>query len=150
MYDGLQFLHVASAIVWLGTGVGLVALMGVMTRAGDRATVMAVSKHLEVLGPRLFGPAAGGTLVFGVLTVLAGDGIGFTDPWILVGFAGVAVSMAIVGISNGVNKKFAAAVEQHGPDHPTAVAAMSRARMLNYVDLVVLFVVVGAMVVKPG
>lgn len=150
MYNVLQFLHVAAAIVWIGSGVGLVALMGTMTRAGDRATVMTVSRHLETLGPRLFGPAAMGTLIFGILTVLVSDSIDFTDTWIVIGLVGVAISLVIVGISNGVNKKLTAAIEQHGPDHPDAAAAMSRTRMLNYIDLVVLFVVVWAMVIKPG
>ena len=150
MYDVLKFLHVAAAFVWLGSGVGLVALMGTMTRAGDRATLMSVTRHLEVLGPRLFGPAAMSTLIFGVLTVLVGDGIGFTDTWIVIGFVGVAISLVIVVVSTGVNKNLMAAIEQHGPEHPDAAAAMSRTRMLNYIDLVVLFVVVWAMVFKPG
>ena len=150
MYNVLQFLHVAAAIVWLGSGVGLVALMATMTRAGDRATLMAVTRHFDVLGPRLFGTAAMSTLIFGVLMVIVGDGIGFTDTWIVIGLVGVAISMVIVGISKGVNKKLTAAIEQHGPEHPDAAAAMSQSRMLNYIDLVVLFVVVWAMVVKPG
>ena len=150
MYNVFQFLHVAAAIVWLGSGVGLMALMAVMARSGDRATLMAVTRHLDVLGPRLFGPAAMSTLIFGVISVLVNEGISFTDTWIIVGLLGVAVSMVIVVISNGINKKLAAAIEQHGPEHPDAAAAMSRARQLHYVDMVVLFVVVAAMVIKPG
>ena len=150
MYNVWQFLHVAAAVVWVGSGVGLVALMATMTRAGDRAAVMTVSRHLEVLGPRLFGPAAMGTLIFGVLAVLAGEGIGFTDLWILIGLAGVAISLVIVALSNPQSRKLAATVQEHGPDHPDVAATTSRLRMLNMVDLVVLFAVIAAMVFKPG
>src|SRR5688500_11402248 len=73
----VQFLHVASGIVWVGSGVGLVGLMAVMTRSGDSATLAATGRHMEVLGPRLFGPSAIATLLFGVITVLVGD-ISFT------------------------------------------------------------------------
>lgn len=31
MYDLFQLLHVAAAVVWIGSGVGLVALMATMT-----------------------------------------------------------------------------------------------------------------------
>ena len=150
MYNFFQFLHVTAAIVWLGSGVGLVALIAVMTRSGDTSTVMAVNKHFEVLGPRLFGTAAMSTLLFGVLMVLVSDSIEFTDTWIIVGLVGVAISLVIVGVQNGIRKKLMAAIEQHGPEHPDAQAAMSSTRRLNYIDLVVLFVVVAAMVTQRG
>lgn len=76
MYDVLQFLHVSFAVVWVGSGVGLLALMAAMARAGDGGTVMAVSRHMEGLGPRLFGPAAMGTLLFGIGAVMVNDGYG--------------------------------------------------------------------------
>ena len=63
---------------------------------------------------------------------------------------GVAISMIIVALSNPQQKRLAATVEEHGPDHPDVAATTSRIRVLNYVDLVVLFVVTWAMVVKPG
>ena len=149
MYNVFQFLHVSAAIIWLGSGFGLVALNAVMTK-GDRTTAMAVGRHMETLGPRLFGPAAMGTLLFGILTVLAADSISFGDPWIGIGFAGVALSLVIVGLSNGVNKRLVQAMEAHGPDSPEAASAAGRARLLNYVDLALLFIVVWAMVTKPG
>ena len=150
MYDLLQFLHVASAIVWLGSGVGLVALMSAMTRAGDRATLMVTNRHIEALGPRLFGTAAMATLIFGILTVVVGDGVSFGDTWIVIGLVGVAISLVIVGLMAPVGKRLAAAVETHGVDHADVTAALRQARLYNAVDLVVLFVVVWAMVVKPG
>ena len=149
MYNVFKFLHVAAAVVWVGSGVGLVALMATMTRAGDRAGLMTVSRHLEVLGPRLFGPAAMSTLIFGVLTVLTGEWE-FTDLWIIIGLVGVAISLVFVAVSNPQQKRLAATVQEHGPDHPDVAAISSRLRTLNMVDLLVLFIVIAAMVFKPG
>lgn len=150
MYNAFQFLHVASAVVWVGSGVGVVALMETMTRAGDRATLMTVSRYVDGLGPRLFGTASMSTLIFGVLTVLVGEGIAFTDLWIVIGLVGVAISLVIVALSNPQSRKLAATVQEHGPDHPDVAAATSRLRVLNMVELVVLFTVIAAMVFKPG
>jgi uncharacterized membrane protein len=151
MYDLFQFLHVVFAVVWVGSGVGLVALMAVMTRAADHAALGATARHIEVLGNRLFGPAAGLTLVFGVVTVLVSEGrVGFTEPWIVVGFAGFAVSGLMTMLANPVRQKMAKAATELGPDHADVVAYQARARVLNYIDLLVLFIVMGAMVIKPG
>ena len=150
MYDVLQFLHVASAIIWLGSGVGLVALIGAMTKSGDRATLLATNRYMEMLGPKLFGTAAMSTLIFGVLTVLTGRGISFGDTWVVMGLVGVAISLVFVGLSAPVNKRLAASAEQHGADHPDVTAALRQARLYNYLDLLVLFIVVWAMVTKPG
>ena len=148
MYNILQFLHVAAAIIWLGSGVGLVALMATMGK--DRAALMTTNRYMETLGPRLFGPAAMATLIFGILTLLAGEGISWGDTWIVIGLVGVALSLVFVAVSNPVNKRLAATAQEHGPDHPDVAAAVRQLRTYNYVDLVILFVVVWAMVAKPG
>lgn len=149
MYDLLQFLHVAAAVIWVGSGFGLLTLLTVMKRSGDRQTLMAASQHVETLGPRLFGPASMATLLFGVLAVLVGD-IGFTELWIVIGFAGVAVALVATAFANASTKRLQAAVAEHGPDHPQVAASAARTNMLHVVQLVVLFFVVWAMVVKPG
>lgn len=150
MYNTLKFLHVAASVVWVGSGVGPLTLMTVIKRSGDRLALMATSRHVEALGPKLFAPAAMATLLFGVLAVLVGDSIGFTDAWILIGFAGVAVSLAVTGIANANAKRLQATVAEHGPDHASVEQIAARTSLLHMVQLVVLFAVVWAMVFKPG
>jgi uncharacterized membrane protein len=150
MYNVFQFLHVAAAIVWIGSGVCLVAVFGAVGRAGDTTTLMALNRHLEWLGPRLFGPVAMGTLVFGILAVLTGEGLSFGDTWIVIGLVGVAISLVIVALSNPINKRIGETVQEHGPDHPSVKAGQRQIRMYNLIDLVILFAVVWAMVAKPG
>ena len=150
MYNLFQFLHVSAAIVWIGSGIGLMALMGAMSKAGDQATLMATSRHIETMAPRVFGPAAMGTLIFGIATVLTGEGISFSDTWIVIGLVGVAISLVIVALSNPVNKRIGPAIAEHGPEHGSVKSAQRQIRMYRTIDIVVLFVVVWAMVAKPG
>ena len=150
MYTTFKFLHVASAIVWIGSGVGIVALFGVMYSAGDRATELAAGPHVEKLGQRLFGPAAMSTLLFGILAVIANDSISFNDTWIVIGFGGVALSLVILALDTPVTKQIGPAVAEHGPDSEQVDGLLARTRLLNSVTLVLLFIVVWAMVAKPG
>ena len=150
MYEGLKFLHVAAAIVWIGSGIGLSALFGVVDKAGDRSTLLAVSRHVDVLGNRLFAPAAMSTLVFGILAVLASDSIGFTDAWIVIGLVGVVLSLLLVAVRVPVAKQMEPAVKTHGADSAEVNALLARSRMINTADIVLLLIVVAVMVTKPG
>ena len=149
MYDTFKFLHVASAIVWLGSGVAVMSLMAQLRSAGDGPTLMGVTRQMDNLGKRLFGPAAMSTLLFGVVTVIVGD-LGFSEPWIVIGIVGVAVSMGSVVFRNRMQQRLVTALDERGPQDPEVAATGRRIGMLNMLDLVLLFIVVWAMVVKPG
>jgi uncharacterized membrane protein len=151
MYDTFKFLHVVSAIVWLGSGVCLMVLMGSLRRANDGPALVGVTRQLDGLGKRLFGPASMSTLLFGVLTVLVSEGAWeFTDAWILIGLGGIAFSLVSVFRRNSLLKKLNAALDDGGPANPEFAANAKRVGMVNQVDLVLLFIVVAAMVFKPG
>ena len=150
MYDALKFLHIAAAIVWIGSGIGLTALFAAVDKAGDRATLLAVGRYVDGLGNRLFAPAAMSTLIFGILTVVVSDSIGFTDTWIVIGLAGVAISMVTVALRAPVAKQIGPAVQSHGPDSAEVTALLGRSRMINTADVVLLLIVVAVMVFKPG
>jgi uncharacterized membrane protein len=150
MYNTLQFLHVVAAIVWLGSGVGFFVLLTLISSSGDRGALLSVGQHMDTLGNRLFGPAAMATLLFGILTVLAGQGISFADLWITIGFAGVAVSLALVAVRAPTAKRIGPAVQEHGPASAEVDALLAKARTINIIDIVLLLIVVWAMVVKPG
>ena len=151
MYNLFKFLHVASAIVWIGSGVGFVALTAIMIKAGDNAGAMSVGRQAETMGSRLFGPAAMSTLVFGIITVIVSDGAWqFSDAWIAIGLVGAALSLVIVGLRRSAGKAIGAAMGEGGAPSAEFAAATARTRLLNYIDLTILFAVVAAMVFKPG
>ena len=149
MYDLFKFLHVLTAMIWFGSGVGLVALTAMMAK--DRAATAAVAPHMEAVGKRLFGPAAGLTLVFGVVTVLVskGRGIEFQDLWILIGFAGFILSGVVTMVANPATRRLGALVAEKGPDAPEVAAGARKITNLHLLDLLILLVVIAAMVFKP-
>jgi len=151
MYNLFKFLHIAAAIVWIGSGVGFVTLTAIMVKAGDNAGAMSVGRHAETMGSRLFGPAAMSTLLFGIITVVVSDGAWqFSDAWIVIGFVGVALSIVLVTQRRPAGNAISAAVAEHGPTSAQVAAATGRVRLLNLIDMVILFAVVAAMVFKPG
>ena len=151
MYDTFKFLHVAAAIIWLGSGVGIMVLMLSLRRANDGQTLMGVTGQMDGLGTKLFGPASMSTLLFGILTVVVSDGaVQFSDAWIIIGLGGIAFSLVSVFRRNSLQKKLTTALEQGGPQNPEVAANAKRITMVNMVDLVLLFIVVWAMVFKPG
>ena len=144
-----KFLHVLSAIVWVGGGVMFQVLMGRARRTGPEAAAT-FNQHAEWTSRRVFMPASFATLVFGIATVIVGPW-SFSDAWITLGFIGFAVSalngMAILGPTA---KKMKAVVAERGPNDPVAVHMARRMDLFGRVDLVVLILVVFDMVVKPG
>jgi uncharacterized membrane protein len=151
MYDLFKFMHVLTAIVWIGSGIGLMVMWGILEGAGERGTLLGVLRFSDKLGTRLFAPAAVLTLVFGIVTVvLSRKNIAFEDLWIVIGFAGFAASFVISQLSGRAGKQMGALIAEHGPQHGGVDAVMSRIRMLNTVDILILVGVVAAMVFKPG
>lgn len=150
-YSLYKFLHVASAVIWVGSGVGLFALTLRMNRIGDRPGVLAIGRHAEALGKILFTPAALSTLIWGVLMVLTTDSLGFSTTWIVVGLVGIIVSVVIgVGFITPTGARIEAVVQQHGPETPVVDELVGRLLAINAIDLLILFGVIWAMVAKPG
>lgn len=150
-YSLYKFLHVASAVIWVGSGVGLFVLTLRMNRIGDRPGVLAIGRHAGALGKILFMPAALSTLIWGVLMVLTTDTLGFSTTWIVIGLIGTVVSIIIgVGFITPTGARIEEVVQQGGPDSPAVDDLVARLLTINAIDLLILFGVIWAMVVKPG
>ena len=87
MYDVLLFLHIAAAIIWLGSGF-LFQVLGTRANASaDPPRLNAILGELNALSTRLFIPASIAVFVLGVLLVLDGPW-SFGDAWIVIGLVG--------------------------------------------------------------
>lgn len=155
MYTTLKFIHVMAAIVWLGASFALVRVLSGMVRAQDYAGTVSLSRQTDVLGKRIFGPAAGVTLIAGVAMVVVG-GLSWTTPWILMGLGGVVLSFVFGGF---LGERSSSALRAALPADSTATAAADHAtieqlrrRLVLFAaaDLTVLTVTVWAMIFKPG
>jgi uncharacterized membrane protein len=148
-YDALLFLHIAAAIVWLGAGFVLQLLTVRAERTDDSELVKKLMEQDEWLALRLFIPSSLAVLVLGILLTIEGPW-SFGDLWIVLGLLGYAVSF-LVGILflKPEGERIHAAIEAEGTDSPTARRYLTRLNVVQRIELVVLFLVVAVMALKP-
>jgi uncharacterized membrane protein len=148
-YELLLFLHICAAIIWLGAGFLLVLLIFGAERSGDRAKEASYHRDVGWLAPRLFIPASLGTFVLGLLLVIDGDW-GFDQLWIVLAMLGWLASF-LLGILyfKPEGERIGALAEEHGPTYPELERRLRRLNIVDRFQLVILFLVVFAMVLKP-
>jgi uncharacterized membrane protein len=150
-YDLLVFLHVASAIIWLGAAFVMGALQLKASRSGDPAELGRIGADEEWLAPRLFIPAALATLLFGILLVADSPTWTFGALWIQLGLAGFVLNFVTgIGFLKPEGERLKAAVERHGPTSPEVARHGYRLALVSRLELVLLFAVVAVMAAKPA
>ena len=148
-YELLVFLHIAAAIVWLGAGFLMTVLVLGAARAGDRPREAGYHRDAGWLAPRVFIPASMATLVLGILLTIDGPWE-FGTLWIVIALAGWAASFALgFFYFKPEGERIGALVQEHGPSHPEVDRRIHRLNVVDRIQLVVLFLVVGDMVIKP-
>jgi len=148
-YEILLFLHVSSAIIWLGAGLLTIVEQERAFRSQDAQQILRGFQDEGWLAPRLFIPAALTTFLLGTALVLEG-GWGFTTPWILVGLGGFAATF-LTGIAflKPTGERIGRMLGQSGRLSPQIVADMRKRLLVGRIDMAVLFTVVFDMAVKP-
>ena len=146
-YEILLFFHIATAIVWLGSGFFLQMLVFRAGKSNDGGLMQGIAGNSAWLAQRIFIPASLAVLVLGVLLTIEGPW-SFGDLWIVLGLIGYAFSF-LVGILfiEPEGKRIAAAMEAGDPGR--AGFHISRINSVSRIELVVLYLVVGAMAFKP-
>lgn len=147
-YSIVKFLHVVSAMVWLGGGFTLLLLALLADRAGDSEGMMQVMQWVGRIGNRLFMPASLLTLVFGA--ILCWFWAGFSDLWIVIGLAGYFVSFCIgVLVFKPSADRMKEMLAREGIS-PAAIASARRILQIAKFDYTVMLIIVSAMVLKPS
>jgi uncharacterized membrane protein len=146
-YTLIKFLHVSSAIVWIGAVCALVFLGVAADRQSDRDGFMRIMRHIIYMAPRYFVP-----------TSLIAFVLGFVDAWLAWGFSTLWVWLGIIGFAassaagNLVLRPRAEKIARMMAVEGNSDAAVAMGRELLLVakfDLVLLFLVVADMVFKP-
>lgn len=149
VYAILKFLHIAFAIAWAGGGLALVVLAFLAERARDEERVITVVSLSGTFAPLVFGASSALVLIFGLLMVWIG-GYTWSDAWIVLGFLGIVVLMAMAKlVFSPLGERFTSLSATPGKQ-PEALAAARRLMAFAKFDVVILFSIVLLMVAKPG
>ena len=148
-YELLLLLHIVAVIVWLGSGLLLTVLAFRAERAGDDEALRHVADDSAALGTTLFVPASLATLIFGVLLTIEGPW-GLDQLWIVLGLAGYAATFltGILVMKPG-SERIAAMVERDNGFSAEATLATRRLLTKGRADIVVIYLVVAIMTLKP-
>ena len=149
-YELLLFLHVLAAVVWIGGGFMVLALVARAGRTDDTALLQKLAESSGWLAQRIFIPASLLVLLLGI--ALTWDGPwSFGDLWIVLGLAGYAVSfLAGILFLEPEGKRIAAAMAAHGPASPQAAHHIGRINAVQRMEMVILILVIAVMVLKPS
>jgi uncharacterized membrane protein len=149
-YEWLLFFHIAAAIVWLGGGVAIQVLAVRANRTDDTARMVTIAHEAEWFGTRVFLPSSLLVLVLGIILTLDGPW-DFGQTWIVLALIGYGLSFvtgaAFLGPESGRIGKLLAA---EGPDSPAVQARIQRIFLVSRIELVLLYLIVLDMAVKPG
>ena len=148
VHNVLLVIHVLSVILWLGTGMGATFIGPRLVREGGTVALAWLSVA-EGMGPRLYGPASGLTLLSGIGLVLTSDAYGFGSFFVVLGMT-VWVLIAIGnGAYAGPREKRALQAFEAG-DEETGRETIRALNGFVTVELLLLVAVVIAMIYRWG
>jgi uncharacterized membrane protein len=148
MYDVLKFLHVLTAIVWVGGGLALNFLGTRLVAAGTSTEIAGFTRQVEWMGTRVFMPSSLVLLIAGIIMTITDWS--FEELWIVIGIGGFLYSFIngafLVGPLSGRTGKL---LSERGADDPEVSANIQRIFVLGRIELAILVIVVWAMTMKP-
>ena len=146
-YSIVKFLHVVSAILWVGGGFVLFLLGVLAERAGNIEDKLQAMRASGQLGGLFFAPMSMLTLLFGL--IMCGFWVGFSDLWIIIGLAGYATTFSIgMLIFKPTGERMGAMIAKEGVT-PAVLAIGQRMMSAARFDYAVMLVIVADMVLKP-
>jgi uncharacterized membrane protein len=151
LYEFLLFVHIAMAVTWVG-GAAMMQFFGLRAmRATDPIRLADLGADIEWIGNRVLVPSALLAVVSGVLMVIESEVWGFGDDWIVIGIVLFAITfLAGVAFFGPESGRLGKLVEAEGPTSPAVLAKLKRLLALTRADLMLLFLIIFDMSVKPS
>jgi uncharacterized membrane protein len=149
-YEFLLFFHIAMAVIWVGGG-AMLQFIGVRAiRDPDPKRLVQLGQDVEWVATRVLVPASLLAFVSGVLLVIDSDFIGFGDDWIVIGLVLFAVTFLAGALYFGPESgRVGKLAEAEGPTSPVVQSRLQRLLALTRADLMLLFLILFDMAVKP-
>jgi uncharacterized membrane protein len=150
-YEFLLFFHISMAVIWVGGGAAVQVFALRALKATDPMRMADFAGEAEYIGTRVFIPASLLAFVSGVWMVIDSDFLGFGDDWIVIGLILYAVTFLAGALFLGPEAgRIKQQAETDGPTSPAVQARIVRILALSRADLMLLFLLVYDMAVKPS
>lgn len=151
LYEALLFGHIATVVAWVGANTVLQFLAVRAKSAGPDRTVQFLD-DIAWLGPHYFIPISLAVVALGFGLVGESDGaFELSQFWVAAGIAMFVVSFALgAGFLGPESGRIAAMAAERGSADEEVQRRISRVVWVARFELVLLFLVVLDMVVKPG
>ena len=148
-YELWSFVHISAALVWIG-GAAIAQVFGILAKhSGDPARSAAFGRDMAFIGPKVFLPASLVVLVTGAILTEDGNW-DWSEPFVWLGIVGWAiVAFTAFAFLTRAMGRVGARMAAEGPS-PEVAAELNRLVLLARALILVLFVIVFLMVVKPG
>ncbi|MBJ7458817.1 MAG: DUF2269 family protein [Thermoleophilaceae bacterium] len=146
----LVFAHLAAAIAWVG-GNTVIQLFGSRTiNRGSPDEIQSFVGTLVWLTPRFFIPVSLATVGFGIAAALEAS-YSFGEPWISAGLTMFIVSF-LIGIAylGPQSERITKLGESEGTEAPAYAEGVKKLMFASRVELILLWVTVFLMVIRPG
>ena len=92
VFRTLKFIHILAAVIWVGGGIFVQIYATMLRKENDPARMGRFAKDVEFIGTRVFAPASGVVILFGILMVVYTPFIYWSETWIIVGLVGAAAT----------------------------------------------------------
>ena len=150
-YEFLLFVHIAMAVIWVG-GAAMLQVFGLRAmRAPDPMRLVEFGGDVEWIGNRVLVPSSLLAVVSGVWLVIDSDFVGFGDDWIVIGIVLFAITFFAGALFFGPEAgRLGKLIAAEGPASPAVQAKLKRLLALTRADLMVLFLIIFDMSVKPS
>ena len=146
-YSIFKFLHVTSAIIWLGGALTMVLLGVAADRAKDDNDLVGIVLKVAWAADRIFVPASVATLIFGLVATWIG-GL-WSQLWVMIGLAGIVATIFIGVVILTPRAKKVKAAHAGGSVTAESVGLSKEILAIAKFDMAMLFTIVADMVLKP-
>lgn len=148
-FEILRFVHITSAVLWVGGGIGLALGAEFVRHKRGAAAMLPVVDAAALMGPAFFVPISFLTLCTGLMA--AWMGTGFSQLWVILGLAGAAMTFLTGLLVMKPRIEEIAGLPTGGPAEAEIIVARTLDLMvLIRLDHLILLLVVACMVLKPA
>lgn len=149
MYQLLLYVHIVCAVTWVGGALYAQILAVRVSRSDDPAELPTLARHMELIGSRVFMPAA--TLLFVAGAAMTIQAWSFGQAWIAISVALWVLSAVAGAVYLGPRaKRVAALFDEEGPTSTAGRVLLDRMFLVSRLELASFAIIIGLMVVKPG